>query len=201
MSRQRARMKRASSGVAIGPPWHRTMHVAVHGARRRRPGVDARHAVGERQRGVRADRAADRQAEVADDDVGACARHRRRVGFAEDVRRRQQVERARRADHLDLERRSPCRSPRGSRGTTPSMSPTVGKFCTPEKPIAASLAQEVVAQQERVGAVDAREHRRALARPAAPRAPSPSRCRSRCRRRAGRRASRGPPSGSGPSCR
>ena len=37
--------------------------------------------------------------------------------------------------------RSPCRSPRSSRASTPSNSPMVGKFCTPEKPMALSSAR------------------------------------------------------------
>ena len=44
----------------------------------------------------------------------------------------------------------------------PSMMPTVGKFCTPEKPIALHLVEEHVHLAERIGAVDAREHRRVL---------------------------------------
>ena len=38
------------AGSAIGPPWHSTMMFRVDAARRRRPGVDPRHAVLERQR-------------------------------------------------------------------------------------------------------------------------------------------------------
>ena len=41
------------------------------------------------------------------------------------------------------------------------MMPTVGKFCTPEKPSSRQAAQEVVEDQERIGAVDAGQHRRA----------------------------------------
>ena len=59
--------------------------------RRGRPGVDQRRAIAELQRGLRADRAAGRQAEMADDDVGAGARHRLGFGLVEDIRRRQQV--------------------------------------------------------------------------------------------------------------
>ena len=42
----------------------------------------------------------------------------------------------------------------------PSISPTVGKFCTPAKPASAHLAQEDVHQPERVGPADAGEDRR-----------------------------------------
>ena len=42
----------------------------------------------------------------------------------------------------------------------PSKRPTVGKFCTPEKPIAFSSARNGAHQHERVGAVDAGEDRR-----------------------------------------
>ena len=44
----------------------------------------------------------------------------------------------------------------------PSIRPTVGKFCTPEKPSALRSVEEAVEQAERVGAVDAGQHRRAL---------------------------------------
>ena len=44
----------------------------------------------------------------------------------------------------------------------PSISPTVGKFCTPAKPGVEHLAQEARHQPERVGAADAGEHRRVL---------------------------------------
>ena len=44
----------------------------------------------------------------------------------------------------------------------PSIRPTVGKFCTPEKPIALQLVEEHVHEAERIGAVDAGEHRRVL---------------------------------------
>ena len=43
----------------------------------------------------------------------------------------------------------------------PSNSPTVGKFCTPEKPSAFSWSRKTVHAPERVGAVDAGQHRRA----------------------------------------
>ena len=42
----------------------------------------------------------------------------------------------------------------------PSISPTVGKFCTPAKPASRTSAQEDVHQPERVGAADAGQHRR-----------------------------------------
>ena len=44
----------------------------------------------------------------------------------------------------------------------PSISPTVGKFWMPEKPSAISALQELVGDHERVGAVDAGQHRRVL---------------------------------------
>jgi hypothetical protein len=40
------------------------------------------------------------------------------------------------------------------------MRPTVGKFCTPEKPASRTCSQEDRHEAERVGAVDAREHGR-----------------------------------------
>ena len=45
---------------------------------------------------------------------------------------------------------------------TPSISPTVGKFCTPANPMPLELGQEDLGQVERIGAVDAGEHRRVL---------------------------------------
>ena len=42
------------------------------------------------------------------------------------------------------------------------MRPTVGKFCTPEKPSALIWSRKTSMSAERVGAVDAGEHRRAL---------------------------------------
>ena len=42
---------------------------------------------------------------------------------------------------------------------TPSISPTVGKFCTPGEPDRGQLVEEAGHQPERVGAADARQHR------------------------------------------
>jgi hypothetical protein len=78
-------------------------HVLIDRARRGRLGVDRADAVGERQRGVGADRAARRQAHVADDDVGAGPGHVLRVLLAEDVGRGEQVEGTGPRHQLDLE--------------------------------------------------------------------------------------------------
>src|SRR5215471_4280742 len=66
--------------------------VGPHGARRGGPGFYARHAIGERQRGLGADRAAGREAEMADDDVGAGLGHGFRLGFRKHIGRRQEIE-------------------------------------------------------------------------------------------------------------
>ncbi len=43
---------------------------------------------------------------------------------------------------------------------TPSISPTVGKFCTPAEAERLQLVEEDVHVAERIGAVDAGQHRR-----------------------------------------
>ena len=83
----------------------------------------------------------------------------------------------------------------------PSMRPTVGKFCTPEKPSAFSSVEEDVHAAERIGAVDAGEHRRVLHHRQHLAAISMHDLRWRRRRPSGRRASRARPCGSGRNCR
>jgi hypothetical protein len=78
--------------------------VFANASRRRRPAVDHGRAILQLQRGFRADRAAGRQTEMADDDIRARTRHRCGIGFGEDIGRRQHVFFARLADHLDFER-------------------------------------------------------------------------------------------------
>src|SRR6266850_2680902 len=74
-------------GGGDGPAVAEHDHVLLHLAGRLRPAVDARRAVGQRQRGGGADGAPGREAHVADHDVGAGAGHLARLGLREDVRR------------------------------------------------------------------------------------------------------------------
>ena len=84
----------------------------------------------------------------------------------------------------------------------PSISPTVGKFCTPAKPASLDLAQEPVHQPERIGAADARRAPACRSTTGSTsRGHVHARSRWRRRRASARRASRGRPSGSGRSCR
>ena len=70
---------------------------------RRRPARDPLDTFVEGQGRRPADGAAGREPDVADEDVGTGGRHRPRVVLAEDVRRREQVERGGRPDEIDLE--------------------------------------------------------------------------------------------------
>ena len=79
-------------------------YVRIDAERGRGPGVDLFRTVLEFRRGVRPDRAAGGQAEMADDDVRACDRHRRGLAFAEHVGCRQHVLVTRLGDHVDLQR-------------------------------------------------------------------------------------------------
>ena len=194
-------MSSASSGVAIGPPWQSTITSLPTVARRLRPFVDARHAVLERQRRLGADGAARGEPHMADDDVGARPSPSPRP-------RRRRTHRAWSAGRAHgpcgscrPRGRSPCRSPPDSARKTPSMSPTVGKFCTPEKPSAVELRQEGLEQHEGIGAVDAGQHRRVLHHRQHLARHLDARSRWHCHRPAARRASRGPPCGSGRNCR
>ena len=64
----------------------------------------------------------------------------------------------------------------------PSKSPTVGKFCTPEKPISLYFAQEELHHAEGIGAADAGQHGVGLDDGQNLAAPSPRRWRWRHRR-------------------
>src|SRR5215510_16014360 len=66
-------------------------HVLARVARRRRPGVDARHAVGERQRRLGANGTARGETEMADDDVGASLGHRLGLALGEYIRCGQEI--------------------------------------------------------------------------------------------------------------
>src|SRR5579871_1469241 len=97
-------MKSASAGSAIGPPCARTMMSGLMLSAARGPSVDARRTILQHQGGLRANRSARGQAEMADDDICARDRHGSGLLFAEDIRRRQQVLLVCPRDHLDLER-------------------------------------------------------------------------------------------------
>ena len=135
-------------------------HVAPDPQRRLGPGVDQRRAVRELERGPGADRAAGGEAEVADHDVGAGLRHRRRVVLAEHVGRGQQVLGAGLGDHVDLEAVAHA----GLLEVRPE--DAVDQADRREVLHAGEahrlqLVEEDVHEAERVGAVDAGEHRRA----------------------------------------
>ena len=79
-ARRRARSTYdASSGVEIGPPWQSTITSSRTDRAAADHVVDAFDAVDEGERGLGADRAAGREAHVADDDVGTGFGHGHRV--------------------------------------------------------------------------------------------------------------------------
>ena len=121
--------------------------------------------------------------------------------LAEHVRRRQQVERARRARSCRPRGRSPCRSLRGWRGTCRRSARRSGSSARRRSRGRSSRCRNCVGNHERVGAVDAGEHRRVLHHGQHFVRHLARRSRSRCRTPAARRASRARPCGSGRSCR
>ena len=134
--------------------------VRPHAQRRIRPGVHERRALGQRTPGPCADGAAGGETEMADDDVGAGFRHRRRIGLGEHVGRRQQAARMGCGDHIHLQ-------PVGHAGLFevgaqgPIDQADRGEVLHPGEADALHLIQEHAHLAERVGAVDAGEHRRA----------------------------------------
>ena len=120
-----------------------------------------------------ADAALGRQAHVRDEHVGAGLGHRARLVLGEHVGRGQQVELVRARGSSRPPGRSPCRSPPGPARNVPSISPTVGKFCTPVKPARLTSSRKRGISRNGIGAADAGQHRRVARRPAAPRAPCP----------------------------
>ena len=96
---------------------------------------------------------------MADDDVGACDRHRRGFAFAEHVRRRQHVLVTRLGDHVDLQRVG--HSGLFEIGAEDAVDQPDGrKVLHAGKAERLQLVEEEVHVAERVGAVDAGEHRR-----------------------------------------
>src|SRR6267142_1244006 len=130
-------MKAAFSGVAVGPPWHST-----------------------RMSGL-ADRAAGRQSQVADDDVGAGLGHVARVLLRKDVGRGEQVELPGSLDQLNLEGVAHA----GFFELSPDHAveqPHGREVLDARESELAEAPQERIDQQEGIGAVDPGEHRRAL---------------------------------------
>ena len=152
-------MKSASCGLGDRAAMGQHDDVRIDPERRRRPGVDLRRAVLELQRRLRADRAAGRQPEMADDDVGAGLRHRRGLALAEDIGRRQHVLGMRLGDHVDLE-------PVGHAGLFEIGAEDAVDEADGREVLHAGeaerleLVEEHVHDAERIGAVDAGQHRR-----------------------------------------
>ena len=136
-------------------------HVGVHAARGVGDGLNARHAVVQRLRRLRPDGAAGRDAHVGDDDVGAGAGHPFRLSRVEDVRCRQQVELVRLRNHVDFELVAhPGLFERLAHVAVEE--PYRREVLDAREPHRLQLLQEEPHQDERVGAVDAGEHRRPL---------------------------------------
>jgi hypothetical protein len=130
----------ASAGSAIGPPWQSTRisrltRLAASCIACTRPADSSRVTA------VGADRAFGRQPHVRDQDVGAGLGHRRGFVGIEAVGRGQEAHLVGRADHVDFQ-------PEAHPGffqvlpKLPSIRPTVGKFCTPEKAGRVDVAEE-----------------------------------------------------------
>src|SRR5688572_27509266 len=135
--------------------------VRIDAARRFRPRIDQRNAVFQLQRRLRADRASGRETQVADDDVGAGLRHVARVLLREHVRRGQQVHLPRGFDDLDFKT---VAHPRlfELRANSPVEQTDRRKILDSRKSQLSYALQEVVGNQKRICAIDAREHRRVL---------------------------------------
>ncbi len=86
------------------------------------------------------------------------------VGFVrvEHIGRGQQVELVRLGDHVDLEADSSCRSPRSSARMRAVEQADGGEILDAGKAHGLELGEELRHQDEGVGAVDARQHRRVL---------------------------------------
>ena len=125
----------ASSGSAIGPPWQRHEDVGVDRAAprraspgRARPPRRASCAVARRSCPPVVRPMCGTSTSAPASAIAA------RLVRVEDVGRGEQVELVRERGSSRPRGRSPCRSPRGPARKVPSISPTVGKFCTPVKP-------------------------------------------------------------------
>src|SRR5262245_37858287 len=133
----------------------------VHLAGRPGPAPDAGQAFVERQGGVRADAAARGEPQMAHDHVGPGPGHVGRVLLREHVRRRQQVQTPSGPDHLHLEA---VTHPRlleiGPEDAVDQ--PHGGEVLDPREAELPQRAQIRLGEQERVGAVDAGQHRRPL---------------------------------------
>ena len=123
--------------------------------------LDPRDAVVERLRALRADRSAGRHAHVRDDQVGAGVGHALRLRRVEHVRRRQQVHLARQADDVDLELVAHAGFLEGLAHVAVEQADRreVLDAGEAERP---QLLEEQLRDDERIGAVDAGEHRRLL---------------------------------------
>ena len=96
---------------------------------------------------------------MADDDIGACDRHRGRFRFAEDIRRRQHVLVTRLRDHVDLQRVG--HAGLFEIGAEDTVDQADGrKVLHARKAQHLQLIQETIHVAEGVGAIDAGQHRR-----------------------------------------
>src|SRR6266850_751434 len=146
---------RLGDGTAVG----QNQDVRIDAERRCRPGIYLFRTVFEPGRGVRTDRAAGGQAEVANDDVGARDRHCGSLALAEYIGRRQHVLVMRLGDHVDLQRIG--HSGFLEIGAEYSVDQSDGrKILHAGKAERLQLIEETVHVAERVGAVDAGQYRR-----------------------------------------
>jgi hypothetical protein len=146
-------------GIRDGAAMRENDDVRIDAERGLRPGVDARGAILQLERGLRADGAAGGQAEVTDNDVGARDRHGGGFLFAEDIGRRQHVLLMRHRDHLDLQRVG--HAGLFEIGAEDAVDQADGrKILHARKAERLQLIEEEVHVAEGICAVDAGEHRR-----------------------------------------